>query len=334
MQKASRSIYPRLNRKEMPEGFLRIAPELGALTQLNPARTILSIVFTWMIIIGAMGAWYAIDSWWAYVPVVLIIGSRQHALAVLAHEGVHGLIMENRKWNRRIAAWFCAWPMGFNYEDYTFVHLTHHRYVNDEKRDPDWKHFEKWHDLPKSKGWMLRYFAKYLLGWGVIEAFAFKIYMHKENPNRKAISGDQLILLFIALTLAMGLIGGYWEPAIGVFLLWIVPLHFVFYPVNLYRAMAEHYGFDRKDNANSTARMFQCRTIQGHFLERFWISPFNINYHLEHHLLDTVPYYHLPAASELLKTIPETNTPEQRRARYFGREGVLGQLTREEKKAG
>ena len=36
-------------------------------------------------------------------------------------------------------------------------------------------------------------------------------------------------------------------------------------------------------------------------LERLFIAPYYVNYHLEHHLLMTVPHYHLPRLHRLLR---------------------------------
>ena len=46
----------------------------------------------------------------------------------------------------------------------------------------------------------------------------------------------------------------------------------------------------------------QSRTTRCSWLERLFIAPKNVYYHLEHHLFPSVPFYHLPALRcELLR---------------------------------
>ena len=53
-------------------------------------------------------------------------------------------------------------------------------------------------------------------------------------------------------------------------------------------AVAEHLALPNKHDLNAT------RHVDGTLLERLSISPLNINYHIDHHLFPSVPYYHLP----------------------------------------
>ena len=42
------------------------------------------------------------------------------------------------------------------------------------------------------------------------------------------------------------------------------------------------------------------RTTRANFLERLFIAPYYVNYHLEHHLLFYVPCYNLPRVHRIL----------------------------------
>ena len=52
---------------------------------------------------------------------------------------------------------------------------------------------------------------------------------------------------------------------------------------------------DRDDPLRNT------RTTHASWLERLFIAPNRVNYHLEHHLLMTVPYFRLPRLHRLLR---------------------------------
>jgi fatty acid desaturase len=45
----------------------------------------------------------------------------------------------------------------------------------------------------------------------------------------------------------------------------------------------------------------QTRTVRAGWLERLFIAPNRVQYHLEHHLLMTVPHYNLPKFHEMLR---------------------------------
>ena len=62
------------------------------------------------------------------------------------------------------------------------------------------------------------------------------------------------------------------------------------------RSIAEHAMTpDRSDPLRNT------RTTIARWWERLLLAPNRVNYHLEHHLLMTVPHYHLPKLHALLR---------------------------------
>ncbi|MDB5107393.1 MAG: fatty acid desaturase, partial [Candidatus Binatus sp.] len=77
--------------------------------------------------------------------------------------------------------------------------------------------------------------------------------------------------------------------------LWLVPF-FTFMPMIVrFRSIAEHSMVpDNDDPFRNT------RTTYANWLERAFIAPYFVNYHLEHHLLLSVPCYRLPGAHRLL----------------------------------
>jgi fatty acid desaturase len=105
-------------------------------------------------------------------------------------------------------------------------------------------------------------------------------------------------LLYIALwwtvlLVCIGLIAG-WQTS-GVFLaLWLAARATVFFLITLFREMCDHFG-------RTPGGIFQySRDITAQSALRYIVHPKNNGYHLTHHLLPTVPYYHLPAAHHAL----------------------------------
>ena len=72
-------------------------------------------------------------------------------------------------------------------------------------------------------------------------------------------------------------------------LLWLVPLFTWQMVITRIRNIAEHAVVpDSHDPLRNT------RTTHANFLERLFIAPYYVNYHLEHHLLFYIPCYNLP----------------------------------------
>jgi fatty acid desaturase len=61
------------------------------------------------------------------------------------------------------------------------------------------------------------------------------------------------------------------------------------------RSLAEHACTERTDD-----QLRNTRTTRANLLARMTFAPLHVNYHLEHHLLPTVPWWRLPALHRLL----------------------------------
>ena len=72
---------------------------------------VVSISLNWLQIIFSMALFFYFPNVLTFLLAVIIIGSRQFALAVLAHDGAHNLLFSNEKINDFISQWFCAFPL-------------------------------------------------------------------------------------------------------------------------------------------------------------------------------------------------------------------------------
>ena len=94
-------------------------------------------------------------------------------------------------------------------------------------------------------------------------------------------------MLFVGLAAA----GVWWAYP----LLWLLPLLTWQMVITRIRNIAEHAVVpDSSDPLRNT------RTTHANFLERLFIAPYYVNYHLEHHLLFYVPCYNLPHVHRIL----------------------------------
>lgn len=269
------------------------------LSQLNSWKSIGHILLEWtMMIAAAVGCWQVMQ-WniYASIPLYLLtiifIGSRQHALAILMHEGAHYRLLKNRTANDFFTELLTAWPMLIAMRNYREHHFPHHRAPNTED-DPDWNlrsQDESW-EFPKTRFGLAKLFLSDFLGLRIIDQYrTFGRYAFPEKRKRDWI--DYTRELYTAAVVVTLIYFGLWLPYL---LFWIVPMVTWLKVVLRVRTIAEHYALDY-------GHMFrQTRTTYPNWLERVLISPNNINYHLDHHLYPSVPFYNLPKLhQELLK---------------------------------
>ncbi len=138
-------------------------------------RWLLWVAFEWTLILAAL----AIGLHWPLLwpIVVLFIGTRQHALAVLGHEAVHYAVHGDKHLSRRIndglGNTLCMWPLMTDVAGFRRFHLLHHQFVGTDM-DPEKRvrepFIERWTDLTPAK--KARLFAMDLVGLSLDEALA------------------------------------------------------------------------------------------------------------------------------------------------------------------
>src|SRR5262245_6785379 len=131
---------------------LSVPSNLGALCDF---------LVVWGVLACTISIALLVDHPYAYILAILVIGSRQNALATLAHEGWHGLLFSSRRLNHAVGSWLYAYPAGILYYHDRERHLRHHRDVGHD-HDPDWINYTS--QRRDSPGRVLSYLASLLVG--------------------------------------------------------------------------------------------------------------------------------------------------------------------------
>ena len=100
---------------------------------------------------------------------VVSIGAVQHRLAGLGHEGSHHVLFHNPWMNELAADWLCMFPLFTTTDHYRSLHLGHHRWVNDDERDPEFHNLgceRKRHSFPMNRWQFVSHFMSRIL-WPV-----------------------------------------------------------------------------------------------------------------------------------------------------------------------
>jgi fatty acid desaturase len=269
--------------------------EIESLLEMNDWRSWFSIALNWGIVFGSMALVAAFPHVLTILLALFLIGARQLGFAVLMHEASHRSLFRSRALNDWAGNWLCAFPIWADLRPYRPYHLQHHA-KNWTPDDPDLALATKhpvsrasmarkvWRDLSGQVGWKR---LRALVRRDVIGAGDMRT--ARASAGWKNLQG---VVITNALLLGISTVAGH--PAL--YLLWIGAWMTTNSLVTRIRAIAEHSMIgDRDDELQNT------RTTIASPLERLFIAPNRVNYHLEHHLLMTVPHYNLPRMHELLR---------------------------------
>jgi fatty acid desaturase len=230
-----------------------------------------------------------------FVLAAMVIGSRQLGLLILMHDGAHGLLCRNRRLNDLLSQFCCALPTFADTFTYRRYHLKHHARTLHED-DPD---LVLTGHYPITRASLRRKLLRDLSGrTGLSQRHAQFSAAAGRQGDPAAMRLRQFVrslgphLLVNALLFGAAIAAGHW---IVYPLLWVLPLLTWQQLVLRVRNIAEHAVVRDRDDPFGNAR-----TTTANLLERLFVAPYWVNYHLEHHLMMWVPCYRLPMLRRFL----------------------------------
>jgi fatty acid desaturase len=270
--------------------------EIAALLTPSDWRSWASVVVDWGIVFASMALVAAWPNPLTVVAALFLIGARQLGLAVLMHEASHRSLFRSRRLNDWVGTWLAAYPIWSDLHAYRPYHLQHHA-KNWTDEDPDKKLATP---FPVTRQSLRRKIWRDLSGRTGIKfaAFSLRRDFGKEGPLaerlRRGLRSPRFRGMLISNGVLLGILTAVGHPAL--YLLWIGAYLTTNTLVTRIRAIAEHsMAPDPDDPLRNT------RTTRARWWERLLIAPNRVNFHLEHHLLMTVPHYNLPRMHRLLR---------------------------------
>ncbi|MEL6182993.1 MAG: fatty acid desaturase family protein [Myxococcota bacterium] len=281
--------------------------EIRDLRKVSDLAGVRMIATDWGLILLSLAVVAAWPNPLTVAGAVVVIGVRQLGLAVLMHEASHRTLFRSRWLNDAAGNWLAAYWVFLSVELYRPYHLQHHVHTGTDK-DPD-LHLRT--GYPTTTASMTRKVLRDLLGVvgvkrlvgtarflltaarGTGEASADHVEFlggaNDPQAARRALRGFAVTqLAFLGALWAVGQpwLYGVWALA------WLTTQNLV----TRLRSIAEHAMTDLGEDPFRNTR-----TVRTRGWERLFIAPHDVAFHLEHHLLMTVPASNLERFHAMLK---------------------------------
>lgn len=311
---------PAETRRKITDIFSR--DEIKMLTQRSDLMGFWAVGSTWAVVAGA----FALLAWATTQPLAIaapafvlglcVIAGRQLCFAILMHDASHGTLFKTKWLNDVFADWTCARPIWNDVQKYKAHHFVHHTKTG-QADDTDLSLVEP---FPCSRPSLLRKFARDLSGLTGLKFFIGRFLMDTGYikwtvandivwlPKEGVTLTDRAVMFIRNVTPTLIVNGLLFAVLWAVGHPWLYAAWVVAYmtPFSLFvriRSLAEHACTEK------TVDMFRnTRSTRAGWLARATVAPIHVNYHIEHHVMASVPYFRLPLMHRLLRernAVPE-----------------------------
>ena len=266
--------------------------ELAYVTSKDDIKAWLLVAQDWGTIIGLFVIAALFPNPLVYLAVVVLLGGRHMAFGVLVHETGHKTLFNSAQLNDFVGTWLSGYWVFSDKDAYMKGHLVHHRTAGTSD-DPDLKNYQDY-PVPRERFWRkIKRDVTGQIGWRRVRSIARAL----KNLDKLPAQTRQTMIRSVGVNLALlGILTVFGQP--WLYLLWITAFMTSHMLVARIRQISEHaavpdlYDLDARKNT---------RTIYISPLESLLVAPHDLNYHLEHHLLASVPIYRLRTLHNLLK---------------------------------
>ena len=289
--------------------------ELRNFSQIEAWKSWAWILATWLLI----GATFFAATLWPhpfFLFICLVLMARhQLSLAILMHDAAHKRLFKNISWNDYVGQFLLASPVFFSLSAYRNFHLKHHQSPL-ACDDPDLS-LTGGYPIPRAS------FARKILrdasGLSYLKFIKYFISRSRTEKGRGLGQGGiktgpgfrgviaSILLSNIAIFGILFLSDNAW-----LYLwLWLLPMTTALQVLLRIRGVAEHAGYLENED-----QRLNSRTIISP-LETFFFAPNNVNYHIEHHVYPSIPWYNLPKVHFLM--MERGSIPLQNFYRSYGK---------------
>ncbi|MGV8891749.1 MAG: guanitoxin biosynthesis L-arginine gamma (S) hydroxylase [Burkholderiaceae bacterium] len=275
----------------------KIKEKIRKLCSYNDCSGVIALLADYAIIAFAI-YFSEINLFW-YPLTILLIGSRQRALATILHESAHKTLSKNRKLNRILGTYLSGYQIFQTFDAYSRSHvINHHVKLGDTELDPDFKHYKE-SGIFKEKNrstFIGKYLFKPILCLNIYKTVRYLLINRLLNTENKSEFIRMLFSIVFFSALGTAIVG--WKFYL---IYWLIPYLTTFQIITWFIELAEHYPLVQ----HAQYDLYATRNRFSHFIESLFTSIHGENFHLIHHLFPGVPFWKMEKAHEILLNDPE-----------------------------
>lgn len=236
----------------------------------------------------------------------LLVATVLYALVLIStHDISHGTLLGQGSLEQGVG---CAlsWPVAWPYLTYRNLHMLHHRMNGMDLRDPERREptnqeaarahpLRQWHFRHPFWGSALLMGGSQLIGsmfW-----FGWKL----RNDHSKLLRGMRIDAIGILVVQILIISLAIWNGGLLKCLLMLLVVERVVGAVMQVRGMIEHHGLWQPNTTYELTQLYTSRNINAGWLVNFLMG--GLPHHSLHHAYPSIPYHHLPAASQIAERV-------------------------------
>jgi fatty acid desaturase len=251
-------------------------------------KSLTALGIEWLLVLITLYFAARLATWWGYAVALVIVATRQHALLMLFHDAVHGLLARKTRRNDLIINLAIGVPAFLPVEVYRALHLAHHRELG-TPADPERALLyagQPWAYAPLGTGALMRQLLGDLL---IVNSLRTLAAWARAGGRPKLQPATFAVVTLWAAAIAVGAWRAPQAMATAL-LLWFVPLLTLTQLLQKLRSFAEHSGGPGVTPGWDEWTYNWRVGAWG----RLTIWPYNINLHQVHHAHPGVPWHELP----------------------------------------
>lgn len=223
----------------------------------------------------------------AYLVAFVLMGRMHAQFLSLMHEAAHRLLFSHKATNDFVGNWMLGYPVLTSTQAYRRVHMAHHK----REFGPNEPDVPLYANYPVTPASLRRKIVRDLTGRTGIKLLRNQLRGLRSPDPRVRNTLVKMLVLQVAIAGAFTLAGHWWMYPI----MWVLPYLTLWRVINRLRSIAEHGGMREDDD-----RRYTTHSVRQHWLARFYMVPYNIGFHMAHHVDAGVPFRHLPEYHRLL----------------------------------
>ena len=267
--------------------------KLNNLSVCDNYHMAIALAADWLVI--SFAVFLSVFSFYFYPLTLLLIGSRQRALATVLHEAVHDRAANHKILNNLLGTLFSGYWIFQCFGAYRKSHVAmHHGSLGDLNNDPDFQFYvtQGLYQGLNRKQFFFSYVLSPILLFKVVPYLSYLVTNRLASFKhfRKELFWFSLFWGFVFAVLATFHLFPYF------LLYWIIPYLTTFIMIGHFIEISEHCPL----LGHYTEQVKMSRNRFSHFIEAFFLSIHNEHLHLTHHLRPGIPFWRLKEAHKLM----------------------------------